>query len=448
MRNSLFISHSNPTDNEFTKWLALKLIGLGYNVWCDLLFLKKGADFWIRIEKEIRKNSCKFLLVTSAESIQKDGVLQELAVASKVKRSLSDDTFIVPLIIDENLNHSDTNIEIVRLTKIDFVKSWASGLRDLLSALDDQQVPKNLPDLSKSNALYQQIFLYDKGAIDKEEVYDSNWFPIVTFPEELRFHAFGFAIPKKLDTRTLTFPVVPYKKHLCTFAWEYDFMHQLPNTEIYDSRKTVRIPTSKILSGEYESEFIKNAECQRLIVQLINLAFEMRMKEKAVRTYQMSNSIAYWIEKGKLEKDKFEKVQLIGKQLDKNWHFGISGAGKLYPTHALMVSSRIVFTEDGTNVIESKSRQHAARRKQGKNWWNDAWREKLMAFVKYLSDDSHSFYLEMGSEEKITISNEPLKFVGKKSYLAPNENRLEEEAELSDINGIDQIENEFIEREE
>lgn len=71
-----------------------------------------------------------------------------------------------------------------------------------------------------------------------------------------------------------------------------------------------------------------------------------------------------------------------------------------------------------------------------------------MAFVKYLSDDSHSFYLEMGSEEKITISNEPLKFVGKKSYLAPNENRLEEEAELSDINGIDQIENEFIEREE
>jgi len=53
----------------------------------------------------------------------------------------------------------------------------------------------------------------------------------------------------------------------------------------------------------------------------------------------------YWIEKGKLEKNKFEKVQLVGKLKEKNWHFGISAAGKLYPFPVLMVSSRILFTQ-------------------------------------------------------------------------------------------------------
>ena len=46
MRNKIFISHPAPNDNDFTKWLALKLIALGYEVWCDVLFLDKGADFW------------------------------------------------------------------------------------------------------------------------------------------------------------------------------------------------------------------------------------------------------------------------------------------------------------------------------------------------------------------------------------------------------------------
>ena len=62
MRNKIFISHATPDDNDFTKWLSLKLVGLGYEVWCDVLFLDKGADFWKIIEKEIRENAIKLLL--------------------------------------------------------------------------------------------------------------------------------------------------------------------------------------------------------------------------------------------------------------------------------------------------------------------------------------------------------------------------------------------------
>lgn len=437
MRNKIFISHATPDDDDFTRWLSLKLIGLGYKVWCDILFLDKGVDFWSTIEKEIRENTCKFLIVSSTAGNQREGVLKELAVAAKVKKQLQDDTFIIPLAIDESLSYDDTNIEIVRLNAIDFKKSWAKGLQDLLDAFEKQNVPKDPVDLSKSNLLYQQIFLHDKQAIEKEETYDSNWFPIVSFPDELRFHRYDWRLPKHFDVRTLTFPAIRYKEYLCTFAWEYDFMQQLPKTEKYNSSETVRIPTDEILSGRYDTDFIRNYECQRLIVQLINKAFELRMKDKNVREYQMSKTSAYWIEKGKLDKDKFEKVQLVGKQKDKNWHFGISAAGKLYPFPVLMVSSRIIFTQDGINLIESKSIQHSSRRKQGKNWWNDKWQEKLLAFIRFLSDEQDLFYLEVGSEEKIIIANEPQKFIGKMSYVIPSGNTLKEESELADINNYE-----------
>lgn len=443
MRSKIFISHATPDDNDFTKWLSLKLIALGYEVWCDVLFLDKGADFWSRIEKEIRENTFKFLIVSSTASNQREGVLKELAVAAKVKKLTSDETFIIPLAIDEKLSYDDINIDIVRLNAIDFKKSWASGLQDLLEALEKQKVPKNNPDPAKSNSLYQQIFLHNKGVIEKEEIYDSNWFSILSFPNELRFHNFEKLIPKGFDTRELTFPAIPHKNHLCTFAWEYDFMHQLPKTETYDSTKTRKIPTSEIFSGQYNTEFISNFECQRLIVQLINKAFELRMKEKGVREYSMSNKVGYWFEKDKLEKDKFNKVQLVGKQKDKNWHFGISGASKLYPFPVLMILSHVFFTQDGKTLIDSKGIQHSARRRQGKNWWNDDWRNKLLAFVKYLSDDERSFYLEVGSEEKILVSNEPIQFKGNVSYNIPEKNTLEEEVELAAINGLDDLDEEF-----
>ncbi|MEO1256469.1 MAG: toll/interleukin-1 receptor domain-containing protein, partial [Bacteroidota bacterium] len=318
MKNKIFISHAAPDDNDFTKWLALKLINLGYEVWCDVLFLDKGADFWKSIDTEIRNHSIKFLIVSTSISIQREGVLKELAVAEKVKKKLQDDKFIIPLLLDKELSYDDLPPEIIRLNAIDFKTSWGKGLADLLDAFNKQKVPKDSPDPGKSNILYNQIFLHNKGAIDQEEIHDSNWFPITSFPDELRFHKYDWRLPSNFDVRNLTFPAVRYKGYLCTFAWEYDFMHQLPKTETYPNSDTIRIATKDILNGEYDEEFIRNSEAKRLMVQLINKAFSLFMSSKEIRNYEMSNKTAYWIEKGKLEKDKYEKVQLVGKQKKKN----------------------------------------------------------------------------------------------------------------------------------
>ncbi len=437
MRKRIFISHASPDDNDFTKWLALKLVGLGYDVWCDILKLEKAVDFWSSIEKEIRENTCKFLLVSSLNSNQREGVLKEIAVAAKVKKLLIDEKFILPLAIDEKLSYDDINIEIVRLNAIDFKSSWAIGLQDLIKFLEDEKVPKNEADLTKSNLLYQQIFLHDKGVLNKKEVYDSNWFPISEFPAELRFHDYDSSLPKNFDVRKLKYPALRFKQYVCTFAWEFDFMDDLPKTETYNNSKTVRFPVSEILSAEIDSNIIGGFEAQRLIVQLLNMAFERKMQDERFRKYEMSNKNGYWVEIDKLEKDKYEKVQLVGTQKDKKWHYGISGAGKLYPLPVLMISSHIYFTSDGKKIIDSTSIQHSARRKQSKNWWNNVWRQKLLGFFKYVANGEDNLTLEVGSEENILISTTPIQFNSEVSYNIPNNNNLEEEAEISEINDYD-----------
>lgn len=433
MRNIIFISHANPNDNDFTKWLALKLIGLGYEVWCDILFLDKGADFWKVIDKNIREFTIKFLLVTTEIAIKRDGVLKEITVAEKVKKQLQDENFIIPLMVDTNLSYDDLPPEVIRINAIDFKNSWASGLKDLLEALEKQKVPKVNLDFTRSSQLYQQIFLYDKSVIEKEEIYDSNWFSIISFPKELKF----YEIPLDFDEKTLNFSAITYKNYLCTFAGENDINQILPDTQINQTSKTIKIQINDILTENYNSDFIGFFECKRLIVQLLNKAFNKRMKNKILRDYQMSNKIAYWIEKGNLEKDKYNKVQLIGKQKEKNWHFGISAAAKLYPYPVFMISSHIIFTDNGIELIDSRSIQHSSRRRKGKNWWNNDWRSKLLAFIQYISDDNTSFFLEFGSEERVLVSNTPIQFKCDVSYNIPVNNTLEEENEFADFYDYD-----------
>lgn len=95
----LFISQALPEDNEFTRWLVLRLAREGYPVWCDLTKLLDGEDCWSDIEDAIRNRTTKFLFVISRISNEKLGVLQELALAKRVGKGRED--FVIPLEIDD-----------------------------------------------------------------------------------------------------------------------------------------------------------------------------------------------------------------------------------------------------------------------------------------------------------------------------------------------------------
>jgi TIR domain len=96
-RQALFISHANPEDNAFTLWLGAKLAALGYEVFADVLRLK-GGDDWERIlENAIREKAAKFLLVATPHGVQKQGVRNEITIATQTAKRIKEEAFIVPL---------------------------------------------------------------------------------------------------------------------------------------------------------------------------------------------------------------------------------------------------------------------------------------------------------------------------------------------------------------
>ena len=60
MRDTIFISHATPGDNEFTIWLTSHLQLLGYKVWIDKITLQGGEKFWQEIDQVIRNQAIIF----------------------------------------------------------------------------------------------------------------------------------------------------------------------------------------------------------------------------------------------------------------------------------------------------------------------------------------------------------------------------------------------------
>ena len=396
MRDSIFISHATlgdeekGLDNDFALWLYLRLVGIGYRVWCDLKKLPGGEDFWDEIEHEIRDNTVKYLYVLSGISNHREGTLKELAVALKIKKQLSDPHFIIPLQIDKSLSYDDINIEMIRLNSVNFKEGWAKGLENLLERFAEDGVPKpETTNYSEVANIWQTTFLGNKKAMEKEEIYESNWFPIVELPETLYFHKFGDLVPlHNLPLWECRFPTAKYKEYLATFTTHHDFENVIEGVRKYDTAETTSIKVSDILRENSHNGFIGNDNGRALLIQLLNITLQRFFVCKGLRHYSMSNKKkAYWFEQGTLEKDKTHKVLMVGKmkygkETRINWHFGVSSSVRLVSENYFVLSSHIIFTWNGKKLITADSIQHKCRRKQGKDWWNRHWRDKLLSFVR------------------------------------------------------------------
>src|SRR6476661_8216676 len=101
-RDTLFIGHANPEDNEFTLWLQAKLINEGYKAECDLSFLIGGEeDYWKNLQELLENNTIKYLLVLSNVTFKKQGVIDEWEQVKIIAKKNGLRDFIYILKIDD-----------------------------------------------------------------------------------------------------------------------------------------------------------------------------------------------------------------------------------------------------------------------------------------------------------------------------------------------------------
>jgi hypothetical protein len=448
----VFVSHANPEDNPFARWLALRLGRDGYPVWCDLTQLLGGEDFWRDIEAAIRERTVKFLFVLSKTSNQKQGALMELALARKVGRTSTD--FVIPLRIDD-ISFDDINIELQRLNCIDFSKSWAAGYGQLLEKLQKDGVhrdPRFTPDAVTQ--WWRDHHPATEGVTATPERCLSNWFEFSQLPKHLWLHSihpkrlFREAVSKDL----LKFPVPAYPFGSCLFSFAVA-------TELKDglSDQGLEVEHSKRLSAQkfadtgLEHPKIERLDARKILSAMFREGFGRFAESRGLLPYELSGGAKfYWFKQGLVEGDKvffrnpagqrcwramvgFKSLMAKeGEARIRNWHFGVQAKPHFWPFIGLALRAHVTFTENGV-LYESKAKQHAARRSQCKNWYNDDWLDRILATTSFFSgENGDHFVIPLSEKQNLGVQRLPLIFESPVSYQLLEQALRPEEAEEGD----------------
>lgn len=428
-RDLVFVSHANPEDNQFCLWLTLRLAREGYPVWLDLKRLLGGENFWSDIEEIIRQRAVKVLYILSRTSNLKPGPLKELAVAQTVAKKEGFRDFVIPLHIDD-IPHSDININLHQLNAIPFDRSWAAGFQQLLLKLEREGVKKDArftPDAV--TAWWRTQFSATTGVVAELENCLSNWFEITKLPDKLFFYE-GTWKDQGVSSGDSPppFPSSEMGERWVSFADPAHF------SRAFDVTRSTDFSTKDVMEGIVDERYIYKSEARKIVSFLLtdNWVRMMRVREMAV--YQLSNHrFCGALRQNQVKDDKIFYTGIDGKPAWRGiigyktmtrlnapnwvriWHFAVQVKVKFFPTLVFVVSHHVVFSEDGQNLWESRDRQHSARRSQCKNWWNDDWRDRLLAMMFWLAEGSDRVTIDCGGDS-IEVTPRPLVFAAPVTY--------------------------------
>lgn len=413
-RKAIFISHATPEDNHFVRWLGAKLTAIGYEVWADVMRLHGGADWSRLLEDALRKRSIKMLLVCTAMGMEKQGVRNEIEIATGIARQLSDDSFIIPL----RLEHYEPPFRIAHAQYINFESSWAQGFLELLELLQNQEITK-----FPSDGLQVWVDAQTEGAsklLKKSEPLVSNWLEIQHQPTNIYFceAPIGYSLQQFQNRQLHTWPLVPHRNGVITFSE--------PNSEKImasdiSAQVKASIDTHAFIHFGWPELGIDSFQAQRMIADITVQAFDKYCNDRGLKGYMGSGrKLSWWgdIKTAPLEKVKFDwgfkrgARQIIGasKKRQIHWHYAINVQYRSSPFRHLRVSSRLVFSENGLNPIEDTRRAHVLRRSFAKGWRNPRWRDMLCAFLWWLSDNKSLLQLGVGESVFIAAHIPPVQF--------------------------------------
>jgi len=441
-RETIFISHATPEDNEFTIWLGSRLELLGYTVWIDKDGLLGGEKFWENIDNVIRNKAIKFLLVYSQNILQKDkdgnrlhgklknGVYKEFSLAESIgsQNNLSD--FIQLL----NIDGSTYNIFIGadRLNQIRFTDNWAEGLSQLIKKLEKDNIPK-LNNETSYQSWYSK-YLQTENIQEKNELYYSNWWEIPDIPKQYYLYQFKTEkIAQKIYRGDNEFPIGKISNTISSFK-KYEEFEVSEKDQIFKV-KPIKIFEIEISDIFLKTEFIKYPDTldrKNHFSVLLKRVFHLIMKKRGMFWYELSNKkIAYYFTPANLSslktkfnypfrtKRKTKTKNLIGKHKSfGQWHYAISCKPILFPNFVFSLKSHLTFTVDGFKVWKDKDgkvdtkKLHSHRRAKGKRFFNEEWRDLLLAFLNALKVDdrieidlNEDFKLKMPSSTQLHWAN-------------------------------------------
>jgi hypothetical protein len=412
-RTALFISHANPEDNAFARWLGAKLSALGYEVWADVMRLHGGADWSRELESALRQRSAKMLLVARPSALEKQGVRNEIQIGSDVGREIKDSEFIIPL----RLAPYQAPFLIAHVQYIDFSRSWTVGFTELLDLLNEKAPVRGAS--TQGMEVWHQA--QSEGAarlVGRKEYLCSSWLSFVELPEKIRFFEapVGFPTERFQERSAHPWPIAPHAAGILSFAC------------IEGDELAPGIPAR--LKGEYSTRAFLADGCKALNLDtytartkfsdLANQAFESAFRDRGLSVYEATGGRSRWwgsLKTYPLTKVSFQwphrrsRRQLIGQSGKRkvHWHYSVNCQARTAPIPHFRLSAGLVFSLNGMDALDDVKRMHRLRRSFAK-WRNARWRDMMLAFLWWLSKSEQQLALPVSNGQRMVVRFPPMSF--------------------------------------
>jgi hypothetical protein len=343
-----------------------------------------------------------------------------------VERKLKLRDFIIPLHIDD-LPHNEMHILLRRLNTIPFRKSWAAGLNQLVQKLRKQKVPTKRTFGPKAvNEWWKSHFSAETGIQRRREELLSNYFDLEGLPEDINIHALTPGCARDDLSESLTYPAIFQGDSLIAFAPAEDFAAELGDGRIWRSQ-SVKV-----------EQFMPDQQNRNHVYTLLRIAWEKMAEGKGLQPHMMSGGKAFWFAKDQVLKDRvaFSRPDgtrgyraLVGyssvgktpagEKRIRYWHYAVRPVPNPGAAPGFWIKSHVLFSDEGRNIWTSSARLHSARRSQCSDWWNDSWRDRLLATMSWLARDAPEIAIPLGRELFARLSKFPTFFESPVSYIDP-----------------------------
>jgi len=442
-REALFISHSTPADNAFVRWLGAKLTALGFEVWADVLQLHGGADWSRDLEEALRNRAIKMLLVCTQAGLERQGVRNEIEIGAELARDLNDREFIIPL----RLESYRPPFRIAQAQYVDFSRSWAAGLTELVDLLVNiHRIPRTL-----GRPVESWLAVQSEGAtrlVQRSERLISNWLLFRRLPTKIYYCERGaeFSLEDFQNRALHPWPVVPFYAGVLTFARPDNAGLLSPGMP---AREHCGLALRKFLEEGWERLGIRAHEARRQFSDLGNHAIDIFLKNRGLTCYEGTFGRSAWwgtIRMVPPTQISFQwpdvkgRRQIIGQSEKRSafWHYAISPQVRTSPVRHLRIASRLIFSQNGLDAIEDVKRMHRLRRSFAKSWRNARWRDMQLAFLWWLANGNSEIKVPVSPDDAMILAVPPMSFRSPVSVLHAGEEPPDEDDPDVEFEGWDE----------
>lgn len=274
-------------------------------------------------------------------------------------------------------------------------------------------------------------------------------------PRHIWFHPASRRVRRSFKAATLSVVAEGFANGFISFCNPIEMRKAAPRFDIR-VRESKSIEWATFIADGFDDISLRQQTARRFATALLRRAFERHAEQLGAMRHLLANDrVCFWLKAGFLENDeglfraadgKEHRRALVGfKTLIANkegirakrlWHFAVQGVPVFEPDHGIIVKTHLVFSPDGETPYPAAKYQHRARRNQGKNWWNDAWRDRLLTMMNVLAGRNDELSISVAKEAQFVFSTSPVRFATKMNYVVvdkqPDEEVADDEDQLPD----------------